>query len=173
MTFYALRSLRLRAGEELREHVEIALEPFALGGQHYLPVPAVVQADLTIQRATSGDMFRLQFAARLHGPCMRCLEDAVLDLRMDAREYQDERPSGDDEEMVSEYVSEGQLDLSAWARDAIAEALPEQIVCRPSCAGLCPTCGRDLNTDPHGHEADPAGTPWAALQVLREELDDA
>ncbi|MFN0156389.1 MAG: YceD family protein [Gaiella sp.] len=168
MTTYALRSLRLRPGEELREHVEIALEPFVLGGEAYLPVPAVTQADLTIQRTTSGDMFRLQFATRLHGPCMRCLGDAALDVVTDAHEYQDERP--DDEEMSSEYVSDGQLDLSAWARDAVADALPDQIVCRPECAGLCPTCGRSLDDDPHEHEPDLQESPWSVLRALRDEI---
>ena len=33
------------------------------------------------------------------------------------------------------------LDLGAWARDALALALPDQVLCRPDCAGLCAVCG--------------------------------
>ena len=44
------------------------------------------------------------------------------------------------------------LDVSAWARDAIALALPEKILCRPDCAGLCGVCGKNLNDEPHEHE---------------------
>ena len=40
------------------------------------------------------------------------------------------------------------LDLRAWARDALALALPAQIVCREDCLGLCAVCGANLNDGP-------------------------
>jgi uncharacterized protein len=55
-------------------------------------------------------------------------------------------------------------------RDAIALALPEQILCRPDCAGLCPVCGKDLNVEPHEHVEQELDPRWAALQQLRDEL---
>ena len=55
-------------------------------------------------------------------------------------------------------------------RDALALALPEQILCRPDCAGLCPVCGKDLNRDPHEHEEEVADSRWAALAELRDKL---
>jgi len=166
---FPLRSLKLRSGEEYRDRVEIALEPFELGGLRYLPVPAEIEAELVVQRATSGDVFRLSFPVRLHGACVRCLEDAVVELAIDAREYQDASPSGD-ENLVTEYVVDDQLELSAWARDAIALALPDQILCRPDCAGLCPECGRNLNVEPHEHESGETDSRWAALESLRDRL---
>ena len=77
MTRFPLRRLRLRPGEEQRDVVPIELEPFELGGQRYLPVPHEVEGDLTVAQATTGLDLRLAFDVRLHGPCMRCLEDAV------------------------------------------------------------------------------------------------
>ena len=62
------------------------------------------------------------------------------------------------------------LDVHGWARDAIALALPEQILCRPDCKGLCPVCGKDLNLEPHEHEEEDADPRWAALAELREKL---
>ena len=123
MTRFPLRRLRLRPGEEQRDVVPIELEPFELGGQRYLPVPHEVEGDLTVAQATTGLDLRLAFDVRLHGPCMRCLEDAVQDVHIDAREYHANEP-GDSEELRSEYVVDDQLELSAWARDAIALALP-------------------------------------------------
>ena len=161
-----LRSLRLRSGDEHRDEVSIDLEPFELGGQRYLPVPASVAAELVVTRATSGDVFALRFPVRLHGPCMRCLADAVAEVDVDAREYHAAEPSAG-EELRSEYVAEDQLELATWARDAIAGALPEQILCRPDCAGLCPICGKDLNLEPHVHETEAADPRWAALEELR------
>jgi uncharacterized protein len=169
MTTFSLRNLRLRPGEEHREQVAVELEPFVLGGERYLPVPAQVPVELAIARATSGDVFRIRFRARLHGPCMRCLADAVLDVDVDAREYQ---AADDDaaEELRSEYVADGRLELSTWARDAVALGLPDQILCRPDCAGLCTVCGKDLNVEPHEHAGEATDPRWAALGQLRDSL---
>jgi hypothetical protein len=53
--------------------------------------------------------------------------------------------------------------MRAWARDALALALPTQIVCREDCAGLCAVCGENLNRSPdHAHEREP-DPRWAAL----------
>lgn len=168
MTTFALRSLRLRSGEEMRDRVEIALEPFVLAGRAFLPVPATVDAELTVQRATSGDVFGLRLHTRLHGPCMRCLDDAVLDLDISAREYQAVDPAAGDE-LRSDYVVDDRLDLSTWARDAIAESLPEQILCRADCPGLCAVCGERLGDRPHEHDAPGPDPRWAALEALRDE----
>jgi uncharacterized protein len=168
---FPLRRLRLRPGDEFRDTVEIVLEPFDLGGNRYLPIPDTVTAELAIQRAVTGDVFRLAFRGRLHGPCVRCLEDAVVDLEVEGREYQDAKPAGD-ENLMSEYVVEDQLELSTWARDALALALPDQILCRPDCAGLCAVCGIDLNREPHGHDSEEVDSRWSALQGLRP-ADDA
>lgn len=146
----------------------VALQPFEFGGERYLPVPPEVEAAFEAQRATSGDVFRLSFQARLHGPCMRCLQDAVAPLTVDAREYQAAARDAPDD-LRSEYVVESELQLSQWARDAIATALPDQILCRRDCAGLCSVCGKDLNDEPHRHDETVVDPRWAALEALREE----
>ncbi len=50
----------------------------------------------------------------------------------------------------------------------VALALPEQILCRPDCAGLCPVCGKNLNEEPHEHPEEPADSRWEALNALRD-----
>ncbi len=167
MTTFPLRSLRLRPGEEHRGTVSIEIEPFVLGGLDYLPVPTVVEAALVIQRATTGDVLRLALTASFRGACMRCLEDAACEVSIDASEYHD-GTSGADEDLGCEYVVEDRLELSLWARDAVAEALPDQILCRSDCAGLCGVCGKNLNDEPHVHDEEPVDTRWAALEALRD-----
>jgi uncharacterized protein len=169
MTSFDLRRVRLRSGEELRDEVEIAVEPFELGGQRYLIAPSEVPAELRIARASTGTVFELRFRARIHGPCFRCLEDAVLELPIAGREYQATQP-GDSDELRTPYLADDRLDLTAWARDALALELPDQILCRPECAGLCPVCGRDLNREPHAHEEVEADPRWAELEKLRDRL---
>lgn len=169
MTTFDLRQAKLRPGEEYRDELEVALSPYDLGGQRYLPVPENVTAELAINRGTSGTTFELRFPVRLHGPCFRCLKDAVLDLSIHAREYQATSP-GESDELATPYVADNQLRLSDWARDAIALELPQQILCRPDCAGLCPMCGEDLNENPHEHEEERLDPRWAALEELKEKL---
>lgn len=166
MTTFDLRSLRLRSGDQARKGVEIELEPLVLAGQEYAPQPNPAPAELTVTRASSGTVLELFFDVSLRGPCFRCLADAELRLGLRLREYQATKPDSEDER--SEYLDDDWVDLSAWARDAIALALPDQILCRPDCAGLCPVCGEDLNAAPHEHSEETADPRWAALESLRE-----
>lgn len=169
MTAIDLRRLRLRPGEVRRERVEVELEPFVLGGQRYEPTPATVPADLQITQASGATVFDLRLRAHVTGPCMRCLGFAELQIDVSARELHDPAaPAADD--LRSDYVVENRLEVASWARDAIALELPEQILCRPDCAGLCPVCGKDLNVEPHEHadlELDPR---WSVLGELRDRL---
>jgi uncharacterized protein len=166
---FNLRSVKLRSGEQYRDEIELDLEPFELSGERYIPVPEQVPAEFAMTRASTGSVFDLRFATRLHGACFRCLEDAVLELAIDAREYQARNP-GESEELRTPYVVDGQLDFAAWSRDAVALALPDKILCRPDCAGLCPICGKNLNDEPHTHDEETTDSRWAALADLRERL---
>jgi uncharacterized protein len=168
MTTFNLRNLKLRTGEQFRDEIDVQLSPLVLGGQEYLPVPEEVPAELTVTKAASGNVYELSFRTRLHGPCFRCLADAVLEVPVRAREYHANNPAGD-EELRSPYVGDEAVDLSAWARDALALALPDKILHDPNCAGLCPVCGKDLNVEPHTHDEAHTDPRWAALEALRDE----
>jgi uncharacterized protein len=48
-------------------------------------------------------------------------------------------------------------------------ALPDKILCRDDCAGLCPVCGKDLNDEPHEHVEERTDPRWEKLSRLREE----
>ena len=167
MTTFDLRTLRIRSGDQARERVEIELEPLVLGGQEYDPAPNPAPGELTVTRASSGTVLELALDVSLAGPCFRCLEDAELALQLRLREYQATKPEGEEER--TEYLEDDRVDLSAWARDAIALALPDQILCRPDCAGLCPVCGKDLNAEPHEHVDERVDPRWEKLSQLRQE----
>jgi len=169
MNSFDLRHLRLRPGEVRQERVDVALEPFVLGGQRYEPSPATIPVELQISQASGAAVFDVRLHAHLVGPCMRCLGYAEVELDVSAREFYDpDAPPADG--LRSDYVMDNRLEVGVWTRDAIALELPEQILCRPECAGLCPVCGKDLNAEPHEHvdlEADPR---WSALEELRDRL---
>jgi uncharacterized protein len=161
--------MRLRPGDERREHLDLDLEPFLLGGQRYEPVPHSFPAELLVSEVSGGTVLTLALEISLSGPCMRCLGHADAPAHVAAREFHD-RDAPPLDELRSDYVTDDRLDVSAWARDAIALEIPEQILCRPECAGLCPVCGKDLNAEPHEHVERVLDPRWAALQQLRDEL---
>jgi uncharacterized protein len=169
VTSFSLRSLKLRPGEAQRERHDVKVDALLLGGQRYLPVPGTVPSELTVTRTTSGTLFELRLSTRFHGPCYRCLTDAVVDESISAREYQASSP-GPGDDLRTPYLRDDVLDLSTWARDALVLALPEKILCRPDCAGLCPVCGRDRNAEPHEHEEESLDPRWAALAELKDRL---
>ena len=152
-----------------RETLDVELEPFVLGGQRYEATPATIPVELEISQPSGATMFDLHLRAHLSGACMRCLGFAEIERPVTAREFYDpDAPASDD--LHSDYVVNDRLQLSTWTRDAVALELPEQILCREDCAGLCPVCGKDLNVEPHEHlERDP-DPRWAALEGLKENL---
>ena len=162
---FDLTGLRLTSGEGRHLDLEVGLDALELGGERYEPEP-LVPVGLDVSRTTgNGYALRLRFAARLHGPCVRCLTDAARRFEIDAREVSQ---PGEGEELHSPYVQDGALDLHGWARDALSLALPAKLLCRPDCAGLCPVCGADLNlaADDHAHAREP-DPRWAKLSELR------
>lgn len=161
-----LDRMALSPGEGRRLDLDIDPGELELAGQGYAFV-AETPGRLDISRTASGHAMRLAFDGAVEGPCMRCLEDAAVAVSVEAREVHQTGTA--DEELRSPYVSEGLLDIAAWAHDALALALPAKLLCRPDCAGLCAVCGASLNdADPAEHEHGQTRDPrWAKLDELR------
>lgn len=184
-----LDALGLTHGDATALDVTVSPGEVILGGQGYRAVPAEPVARLDVSRTTSGYALRLRLEVAMEGPCFRCLEPASSPVAVDAREVdqpvegvgaevpgrrpgvheEDENPeTAAAAELTSPYVESGQLDISSWARDALILALPNQILCRDDCPGLCSSCGEPLKgADPeahvHGQDIDPR---WAKLRDL-------
>lgn len=159
--------LGLSSGEASSIELDVPLEALEFGGQRYEVDPPEPRVRLDVAHTTSGYSFRLRSKAGLRGPCMRCLEPARHALQIDAREI--DQPSGGDD-LRSPYVEGDELDLRSWARDAVALALPAQIVCSEECPGLCAVCGENLNHAGRDHRHESAPDPrWAKLRELEIE----
>ncbi len=148
-----LRSIRLAAGEQHRAAVEVEIAPFTIGGEPYAAVPPGLPAELVITRLASGWVFDESFHVDVHGACHRCLEPAVVPLSVEVEEFHASQPGpGAEEDMTCEYLADQVLDTDRMASDAVVLAMPLVVLCRSDCAGLCPSCGADLNRGPCGCE---------------------
>lgn len=163
-----LEALGLRGGQATAIELQLEPEPPTVGGEPYPYPGAAIDSRVEVSRTTSGFALRLLASLRIEGPCARCLEPASLPLEIAAREV--DQPGASDSELRSPYVDDGILDATAWLHDAIALELPEKVLCRPECAGLCAVCGvslNDLEPGSHTHERPP-DPRFAKLRELGE-----
>jgi len=118
-------------------------------------------------------------STQLELACARCLEPVMLDVKRDFELLY--RPQGTDagreelsvtaaEAEVSYYEGEG-LPLEDVLREQILLAVPLKAICREDCKGLCPHCGKNLNSGQCSC-AEPMEDPrWNALKEIRGKLE--
>ena len=68
------------------------------------------------------------------------------------------------------YYQEGGLLLEDVLREQVLLSLPAKTLCREDCKGLCPRCGRDLNSEPCACDTAPADPRWTALSDLASRI---
>jgi len=119
-------------------------------------------------------------STRLEWACARCLEPVLLDVQRSFDLLY--RPQGTDagrselsvtaaEAEVSYYEGEGLL-LEDVLREQILLEVPLKAICREDCKGLCPNCGKNLNSGQCSC-AEPIEDPrWNALKEIRGKLEN-
>jgi uncharacterized protein len=165
---------------------EFALEALDLGpdARQITPLKASGRAQLVEEhegrRRTIQDIrVNGKLRTRLELPCARCLDPVIYDVNRDFDLLY--RPQGSDtsreelsvtaaEAEVSYYQGEGLL-LNDVVREQVLLAVPLKVVCRDNCKGLCPHCGKNLNTEQCSCTEPVADVRWAALKDLRSKLE--
>lgn len=161
-----LSDLTLRTGERHERAYSLELAPVVLGGVSYqvlLPQGVTVAVD----RVAGGFLITIYADAKLYGPCARCLDEAVLEVRAEQQEFAPTAKDGWEESDLSAFIKGMVVDVAGIAREAVVLSLPSQIVCSPSCRGLCPQCGQDLNQGPCGCPPSEPDDRWGKLEDLR------
>ena len=141
---FDLGKLGLSSGEGRRLELEVPVERASTSAGSATSfrarlVAAVLDVEPHHRRLRAAAALRARSSRALHA-LPRARRDTAVEV--DAREI--DQPGGG-EDLRSPYLDEDELDLGAWARDALALALPTQIVCREDCLGLCAVCGENLN----------------------------
>jgi uncharacterized protein len=102
-----------------------------------------------------GERFAVSGEARAHGriSCGRCLKpvawDSTSSFSMEVAMVEaaplDAEVALDDGDLDVVFLEEPCLDLEELAVEQIMLELPIRVLCTEDCAGLCPSCGADLN----------------------------
>ena len=137
--------------EGLDVDTPLELEPLGLGTEEAIRTESVAVRG-HVQPTRLGLSFRGRITGRLQVPCARCASPFTLDLdRPFDLIYAHTLPSGreiqiaeDDLDVAFLPAGEG-IDLKQVAEEQIFLEIPMKPLCRPSCRGLCPRCGADLN----------------------------
>jgi uncharacterized protein len=115
--------------------------------------PNAVAVSVTVQKSedqvvAAGDAKTVATAT-----CVRCLEEFALTVDERFRAVvrvappKEVTPDTGDDEFYLVPASEPVWDLSDVVRQMILLAVPDNPLCKEDCKGLCPGCGRNLNTE--------------------------
>lgn len=133
-----------------------------------------------IVRVATGYWLEAELTFEQTFDCMRCLTPTVVPTKLEIASMVtvgDDEPAEAHEELQLEDDQLGVLNLREPIFDTeslLAEQLqlniPMKPLCRDGCAGLCVTCGANLN-DGGCDCAAPVDPRWSALAALRDGAD--
>lgn len=106
-------------------------------------------------------------------PCGRCLaevtgsaaEDVAVRFERGRADVVDEHELAESEFAVEDFDGEA-IDLGEWLDGQAALMLPDHVLCRPDCPGLCPRCGARRADGDCGCR-EPSDARWSALAGLK------
>ncbi len=123
---------------------------------------AQVAVRLHLEALSDGIVIDGEISVPWHGVCRRCLLETGGTQVSEVHElYQRIVTDPEAFEIVGD-----QLDLSDVVREVMLLDVPSTPLCRPDCAGLCLTCGANLNDGPCGCATVSADPRWSALDQL-------
>jgi uncharacterized protein len=102
---------------------------------------APVHGELSLLRTDRGIFVSGTLETMLKTVCSRCLSSFVQPLTLKIEEEYLSKP----EEGAFTVEGNQEIDLSEAVRQYSLLALPMKPLCRGECAGLCPSCGYNLN----------------------------
>lgn len=127
-----------------------------------VPEGEPVRVEVELQAVNDGIVAVGTVRASWVGECRRCLKEARGEVGAEVQEIYERDPV----EGETRKLAGIEVDLTELARDAVLLELPLAPLCRADCAGLCPTCGADLNESGCDCVVETKDPRWAALEDI-------
>lgn len=152
-----------RGAGAMREIDTLVDAPEGLGSDVIgVPPNSPIHLELRLEAVVEGVLVTGTAEVDVAGQCGRCLEPVEDDLVIDIQELFVHPGSDFDEDEASRM--EGELiDLEPLVRDEVVLEMPLQPLCQEDCAGLCPSCGANLNHEPEHEHRDAIDPRWGDL----------
>ncbi|UCH51537.1 MAG: DUF177 domain-containing protein [Chloroflexota bacterium] len=134
-----------------------------------------IKGDVTLTRTKSGIMVKCEITALVAGICSRCLKP--IDCEVSYSFEEESLPSitiSEDLSLHGQFdnltIDESQtLDLTEAIQQYALLTMPVKPLCHPDCAGICPSCGQDLNKYPCQCPSRSHDQRWSKLISLGKE----
>ena len=160
-----LKKVFLEEDETLPFACDLDLSETEIGGYHPFISPVKVKGFVRHEAGAAFFQAETEFVFCI--PCDRCAEEIKKEYRYTFQHML--APVLNDEDHDLYLQIEGyQLDVDELLRADILLELPSKYLCKPDCRGLCPKCGKNLNSgscDCNTHQIDPR------LEVLKQLID--
>ncbi len=164
---------RLSLADVAREHPDIMETPT-------LTVSGEVHPGPKARTPTEGARLTGEIRGSLRLRCSRCLEEIDMDRRIVFELTLVSHSAGtadpdhqiDPRETRFFEIEAGKLDLDALIAEQIDLDLPAKPICKPDCAGLCPTCGSNRNRLKCGCLEQTIDPRLTALQAIRDKMGE-
>jgi len=138
---------------------------------------SLVQGHIRLMRTNRSILVKGTFNTVVELTCSRCLSRFEYPLKINIEE--EYYPTADvttgapaplpDEPGAFTIDENHILDLTEAVRQYALLAIPMKPLCKETCAGLCPICGKNLNDGPCGCLTRVADPRWAVLSKLKKE----
>lgn len=111
-----------------------------------VPLKDAVEVDAVLKNTASAVQLTGKMRTILRSVCARCMEDVAIPYEEEFSHLIVKDVSSDENEADFVISENDEINLSELLRSDLLLSLPSRIYCKPSCKGLCPICGTNLNT---------------------------
>jgi len=111
-----------------------------------------VEAGATVERHRERVIIDIKIRAKGEAACSRCLEKVELAFDNEFRYFyvssfdeSEKEAAESDEHAVLTSKNTTSIDIADQVWETLVMALPEKVLCREDCKGICPVCGSNRN----------------------------
>ena len=120
-------------------------------GQNYISL-SPIRTLITAGMASGDIVVRVELDCELTVPCYRCLEGTAIAIKGDMRYIFSLSSEGEDVgepdgavDVIGIEPFKAEIDMAPYIWETMILSLPERVLCKEGCLGLCSVCGANRN----------------------------
>lgn len=159
-------------GEPHEERFELPFDGAVVEywGQDYTPLEPL-SVRISANYARDDIVTRVLLSGSFSMPCSRCLAETSIAIEGDMRYLFTLRNTGGDTpdselDVIELDGFQAELEMSPYVWETLILNLPEGVLCKEDCKGLCPVCGGDRNARDCGCAVDDSDPRLRVLKNL-------
>jgi len=156
-------------GRESSKSIDYTLDLNNLIYSTYNPIKDGVKVKGSVYTRADVVYLEINISFLFYGFCDRCAEDVKKNFDFDVKRIivEELQNENDDDDYI--IVKNRELDLDALVEEEVILSLPNKILCKEDCKGLCTQCGTNLNVNKCNCKKEVDPRMEALLQLLEDE----